>query len=153
MRTWKLLIGSIAAMLCTPALAADWPDLSRAPSVSAGDGSKDAALVIGVERYAFTQQLPGAHSNALAWMSWLKEARKVPMVKPLLNDDATKEGMLEAVSQVAARVKPGGRLWIVYIGHGAPQEGGTDGLLVGVDAQQTASSLDHLGFRLARSTP
>ena len=50
-------------------------------------------------------------------------------------------------SACAARVKPGGTLWIVFIGHGAPSRGGDDGVLVGWDAQQDADSL------YARSLP
>lgn len=95
------------------ALAADWPDLSRPPSVKA-DGSLDAALVIGIEDYVFAQDLPGARSNALAWMSHL-QARKVPLVKPLLDAQATREEILEAAGQVASKVKPGGTFWLVYI--------------------------------------
>jgi formylglycine-generating enzyme required for sulfatase activity len=48
--------------------------------------------------------------------------------------------------KVAGQVQPGGRLWLVYIGHGAPSESGDDGLLVGVDAQQTPESIADRGL-------
>jgi len=53
----------------------------------------------------------------------------------------TKDSMLEAAAEVAALAKPGGTVWVVFIGHGAPAEDGQDGVLVGVDAQQTPKSL------------
>ncbi|MCK6507632.1 SUMF1/EgtB/PvdO family nonheme iron enzyme [Myxococcota bacterium] len=134
----------LALLLGPPAAAAEWPDLSTPPA-GVGDGSQDAALVVGIEDYAFAQDIPGARDNALAWVRWM-QARKVPLVKPLLDQQATKEELLAAAAQVAARVKPGGTLWFVYIGHGAPARTGDDGLLVGVDAQQTASSLEARGL-------
>jgi len=125
---------------------ATWPDLARPPSVSAGDGSRDAALVIAIEDYAFAQDIPGARANGLDWVQWLKQTRRVGMVKPLFNEQGTKEGILTAAEQMASRVQPGGRLWVVYIGHGSPSRTGDDGLLIGVDAQQTAESLETRGL-------
>ena len=141
----RLLLSLLLSQL---ALAAEptWPDLATPPAASAGDGSKDAALVIGIEDYAFAQDLPGARENALAWVRWLQKTRGVPVVKPLLDNQATKEEILTAAGQVAGMVKPGGRLWVVYIGHGAPARTGEDGLLIGVDAMQTASSLESRGL-------
>jgi len=140
-----LLLIALSSLASTHA-AEGWPDISRPPDVRGGGGSRDAALVIGIEDYAFAQDIPGARENALAWMNWLKEARRVPLVKPLLNEQATKEGIAQAAAQVAARVQPGGRLWLIYIGHGAPAEGDDEGLLIGVDAQQTAQSLAARGL-------
>ncbi|NOY26274.1 MAG: caspase family protein, partial [Oligoflexia bacterium] len=145
MRTLFSLCLLLSLLLSLPAVAAapvSWPSLSTPPATSAGDGSKDAALVIGIEDYAFAQDLPGARQNALDWMQWLQKTRGVPVVKPLLNNNATKEEILDAAAKVAGLVQPGGRMWVVFIGHGAPSRAGDDGLLVGVDAQQTALSLE-----------
>ena len=54
---------------------------------------------------------------------------------------ATKEGITDAIEAARSQVRSGGTLWFVFIGHGAPSEDGQDGLLVGWDTQQTASSV------------
>ncbi len=137
------------ALGSTPARAADWPKLDTAPAGAARDGANDAALLIAIEDYVIpgVPDVPGARENAAAWRSYLKDARGVPVVKVLTDAAASKEGMLEAAAQVRARVKPGGRAWVVYIGHGAPSKERDEGLLVGADAQQSATSL------YARSLP
>ena len=142
------LLAPLLALLAGPAPASPgWPALSKPPAVAAAEGGKDAALVIAIEDYAFAQDLPGAVANGKDWVAWLSGARGVPLVKPLFNGNAAKEGMLAEAERVALQVKPGGRLWLVYIGHGAPSESGDDGLLVGVDAQQTPQSLSARGLR------
>lgn len=119
-----------------------WPDLSSPPK-SIGGGEKDAAVIVGAENYAFVEHVPGAKQNADDWQAYLTEALKVPAdrVALLLNDDATIEQIRQAAGEKAAQVEPGGTLWFVFIGHGAPSKDGKDGLLVGVDAQQKAASV------------
>ncbi len=134
------------AVLAPPAAATGWPELSRPPAVATRDGARDAALVIAIEDYAFAQDLPGAVANGKDWVSWLQHGRGVPFVKPLFNHQATRPAMLAEAQKVARQVQPGGRLWLVYIGHGAPAESGFDGLLVGVDAQQTPESIEDRGL-------
>jgi uncharacterized caspase-like protein len=60
----------------------------------------------------------------------------------LLRDaEGTRESLLEAAAAAASRVGRGGTLWFIYIGHGAPAADGKEGVLVGADAQRSASSL------------
>ena len=40
-----------------------------------------------------------------------------------------------------AQTSQGGSLWFVFIGHGAALKDGTDGALIGMDAQQTIESI------------
>ena len=119
-----------------------WPDLSHA-SARSGGGEKDAAVIVGLENYAAVAAVPGALKNADDWHEYLTDALGVPLDKvALLRDgDATLETMRDAARKAAASVEPGGTLWFVYIGHGAPTKDGKDGLLVGWDAQQRADSL------------
>ena len=119
-----------------------WPDLSRAPK-AIGGGENDAAVIVGAERYAFVEEVPGARQNAEDWHAYLTETLKVPFDKVALlrDNDATLEEIRQAVADKSAEVNPGGTLWFVFIGHGAPSKEGKDGLLVGVDAQQKAESL------------
>lgn len=124
------------------AWAQGWPDLSR-PAPSVGGGERDAGVVVGIEGYGFVPSVPGAEANAKAWYDFLTLTRggNPAAVKLLLGEDATREEILEAAQSAAARADPRGTLWFVFIGHGAPSADGQDGLLVGVDAQQKAASL------------
>ncbi|HAH05049.1 MAG TPA: hypothetical protein DCM05_00765 [Elusimicrobia bacterium] len=125
-----------------------WPDLSN-PARAIGGGENDAAVVVGVEDYLRVPGVPGAKSNAKQWYEYLTETRGVPArnVKFLTNDDATREEILDASRKMAGRAGPEGTLWFVFVGHGAPSADGKDGLLVGVDAQQKADSLEARGLR------
>ena len=116
-----------------------WPDLSTpAPAVSGGD--EDAAVVVGIENYFAVPEVPGAKANARAWYDYFARTRGVPAsrIKLLTDADATSAEMLDAARFAASKAGPGGTLWFVFIGHGAPSPDGKDGLLVGVDAQQKA---------------
>ena len=130
------------------ALAEHWPDLSTSFEAKA-EGSKDSALIIGIGDYLLAPDVEGATKNADDWYRFLTRVRGVPAENVVLLRDV--EGTLETIREraaaIAARSKRGGTLWIVFIGHGAPAKDGKDGLLVGVDAQQTATSL------YARSLP
>lgn len=120
----------------------EWPDLSQ-PAPAEGGGENDAAIVIGIENYAFVQDIPGAVQNANDWYAWLTRTRQVPLGKVALlrDNDATKESILSAVRKTVDKVGDGGTLWLIFIGHGAPSKDGTDGLLLGVDTMQTADSV------------
>lgn len=124
------------------ARADTWPALTAAPHVE-GDASKDAALIIGIDQYAFVPHVEGATSNARDWFTFVVNGQKMPISRAhlLQNNDGTREQILGMAKKVAGEVELGGRLWLVFIGHGAPSADGKDGMLVGVDAQQTANGL------------
>ncbi len=111
-----------------------WPDLSALPAATGG-GEKDAALVVAVEDYAYLPDVVGAGELGVAWYLYLGKVRKVPMVMLLKDGEATPNKIRNALDAVGQRVKPGGRAWVVFIGHGAPSEDGKDGALVTVTAQ------------------
>lgn|GEM_PF-6995042 len=125
-----------------------WPDLSR-PARAIGGGEHDAAVVIGVENYFVVPPVPGAKSNADEWYEYLTTTRKVPPqnVKLLTDTDATRERIIESARKAAGEADKDGTLWFIFIGHGAPSVDGKDGLLVGVDAQQQAESLQERSAR------
>lgn len=125
-----------------------WPDLSR-PAPLVGGGEHDAGVVVGIESYGFVPPVPGAEANAKAWYDYLTRTRGATPanVKLLLGVDATREEMLEAVQSAAGKTGPRGSLWFIFVGHGVPSFDGKDGLLVGVDAQQKAASLQKRSLR------
>jgi hypothetical protein len=135
---------ALAVLLLTAssARAAEWPDISKPPT-GTGGGPQDAALVIGIGDYDALSDIPGASQAAVDWYQWLVKTRGVSVgrTKLIRDSGATREEILEAAKGVADRVGPGGTLWFVFVGHGAPSQDAQDGVLVGADARQTASSL------------
>ena len=138
------LVPLAAAWSSTPASHAQtWPDLARPPARMVGGGAKDAALVIAVEDYTLVSDVPGARANATAWVKWLSGSRGVARtrIRTLYDGQTTETAIPKKAQEVAALARPGGTVWLVFIGHGAPSRDGRDGLLVGVDARQTADGL------------
>jgi len=123
-----------------------WPDLTK-DAAAVGGGEKDAAVVVAIERYDFVPGVPGAKENATAWYNLFTKTLKIPVgnVKLVPQRSATREGILSALEYAAGKAQPGGRVWFVFIGHGAPSNG--DGLLLGVDVRQTAESLEARSLR------
>lgn len=126
----------------------EWPDLSR-PASTVGGGERDYAVIVGIGEYAHVASIPGAKRNAVDWYRHLVKTVGVPSdrVSLLLDEDATREEIELAAEEAASRVGRKGRLWFVFIGHGAPAAAGDDGLLIGFDAQQKARSLSARSLR------
>lgn len=141
------LLGAIAQFSAAIAQENSWPELPVPAAGSGGDGSRDAAVVIAIEDYFVAPDLPAARDNGMAWLDWLGTARKVQVVKPIFDSYATREQILADVAAVSKQVRSGGRMWVIFIGHGAPSKDGRDGLLEGVDVQQNALSLESRGVR------
>lgn len=127
----------------TQANAAQWPDLLK-PAPSVGGGEKDAAVIMSVENYTFVAPIPGARANANAWRDYLNKTRGIPDGKIFLNidRDVTLEKMKLAAAKVALIVGDGGTLWYIFIGHGAASMDGKQGLLVGMDTEPEAISVN-----------
>lgn len=125
-----------------------WPDLAQPPPAQGG-GERDTAVIVGISDYAFAPDIAGATANAVAWYRWLTVARGIApeRVQLLRDQEATAEELRAAAKRAAAEGERGANVWFVFIGHGAPARTGDDGLLVGVDAQQTANSLDARSVR------
>jgi hypothetical protein len=141
-----LTLGLLCAAPGRAAADTLWPRLDT-PADTPADATRDAAVVIGIEDYVFIPDIPGALQNAQDWWQYL-QGRGVALqhVALLRNADATVESITDAITQAKAQVQPGGTLWVVFIGHGVPAPDGSDGLLVGADAQQTARSVQARGI-------
>ncbi|MBL8922756.1 MAG: SUMF1/EgtB/PvdO family nonheme iron enzyme [Myxococcaceae bacterium] len=138
---------SLLLLVAGPALA-QWPTIDTS-TPKQGGGEKDAALLISIEDYMVLPDIGGATQNASDWYLHLTKTRGVPAANVLWlkDNEATLEGIKVAAEKVVQLVKPGGVLWVLYVGHGAPSDTGEDGVLVGADAQQTTLQL------YARSLP
>ena len=136
----------IAAVLLVamPAAHAQWPPLDSVAPVDAGRPN-DVAVIVTIEDYLLLPDIRGAVDNANEWEVFLRNGLKVPSVHVLANQNATREEILKFAKLAAQEVGEGGTLWFVFIGHGAPSVDGKDGLLVGMDAQQSVESLGARG--------
>jgi hypothetical protein len=142
-RSHLLAAVALAAICLAPSVArAAWPDVNLNPPEQGG-GEGDAAVIVGIEDYVFVPDVEGAVDNAQAWYTYLVRGRGVLVdhVTLLRNNEGTREKILRKVEEAAGQSSKGGRLWIIFVGHGAPGPGGSDGALVGADAQAEVESL------------
>ena len=132
----------LVAALPGAAKADAYPDLST-PSAMAAQGGRESAVIVAIDKYFALPPIAGALENAVAWQRFFVEGRRIPAnrVALLKNEQATREGILEAVEDATAKVPPDGTLWVVFVGHGAPGRDQKDGILVAVDAQQSVRGL------------
>lgn len=140
---WGALALALAAVTTSgDAAAQSWPDVG-APLKCEAKGSRDAAVIVAIEDYLKVSDVGGARANGTDWYAHLTDAQGVPpeRVHLLRDHDATREAILDHVKSAASEVEAGGTLWVVFIGHGAASADGSDGVLVGADAQQTAQGL------------
>jgi len=119
-----------------------WPSLS-APSTIAADGQRDAALVIAIESYAQLLPVTGARLNGKDWTLFFTEHKKIPAehVHTLRDAQATREKILAEATEAASEVQPGGTLFVIFIGHGAPGQDGSEGVFVTADTARSEESL------------
>ncbi len=142
------VLAAVLALAAAVSARAAWPELST-PAPRQGGGERDAAVIVGIEDYAFVSPVPGARRLADDWQAYLTETLRTPVQRVTLLRDAqaTREQIARALAAQAAAVRPGATLWLIFIGHGAPAPDGRDGLLVGADAQATAESLRDRSLR------
>jgi len=134
----------IAILAVLPARAEDasWPDLTRPPSAQGGGGG-DAALLVGIEDYWQLPDILGAEQNVRDWYRYLTTTREVSpsRITLLPNDEATVEEIRRFAAKRTEQVRSGGTMWFVFVGHGAPSQDGSDGILIGADAKRSATSV------------
>ncbi len=120
----------VAAMVLSavPSAAAQsdpWPPLTRPPA-AVGGGADDAAVICGVEDYAYLPDVAGANLNARDWYLYLAKTRKVrpDRIRRLSSGECSKETLLEATREAAQRVRRGGTLWFVFMSPCSPGAAG-----------------------------
>ena len=119
-----------------------WPDVSIPSAELRAEPSKDAALVVGIERYDALPKIAGAAENARDWEKYFLFGRRIPpeRVRLLTDQSATVEAISARARELAAQVPEGGTFFVIFIGHGAPAEGGQKGLLLGADVRPSDAS-------------
>ena len=130
-------VGLAALLLAvTPPVAAaptGMPELSE-PARTGQRSAADAAVVIGVEDYAYLPDVPYARGDAQAFDDFVRYTRGIPDDRVALLRDARAYEIEKAVKDAGARVGAGGRVWVYFAGHGAMDPNGARRLLLGGDA-------------------
>lgn len=139
------LLKALVLVALAPCLAwgADgWPSLDE-PAPKVGGGERDVALVVSIEDYAKLPDIAGAEANGRAWVRWFEGTRglRPDKVVWLKDSEGTPSEMLAKAGELSALADPKGMIWVVFIGHGAPAEDQSEGMLVGWGAQQSPREL------------
>lgn len=108
----------------------------------------DAAVVVGLEKYAYVAEVPYATRDAHAFRDFLVYARGVPIDKVRLLTTASAKMIERAVTEAAADVGPGGTLWVYYAGHGAASSSDGSRLLLADDVRQDPVAFEDSAVRV-----
>lgn len=110
---------------------------------TAQQATSDAAVVVGIEDYAFVADVPFALRDADAFRNWLLYTRGLPVNRvSLLTSNPTASDIRTALKTRAKEVGAGGTLWVYFAGHGSAHPETGKRLLLGVDVQPKTSSLN-----------
>ncbi len=128
------------------------PGATEYPPVGArldGLGARpdDVAVVVGIEKYAFLPNVAGARESAYDWEDFFRDTLQMERVYTLIDEDADNVELEAHLERARSEVSANGRLWFVFVGHGAPGSDADDGLLVGMDARQSLASLESRSLR------
>ena len=137
-------------LLAAPVWAADPLEMAIDAVAPEKGAQRDAAIIVAIEDYANVSDIAGARANARLWRQWFSR-RGTTQVKVIQNAAARHQwtksgdakGILAEVDAAAKRVKKGGTLWFVFIGHGAPLTSGNqaEGALLAQDVDLPAVNM------------
>jgi len=129
------------ALPLAAAAESPWPDLQF--DGGSATGAADSAVIVGIEDYAYLDDIPGAEENARDWYRYLTSERGIPpeRVRLLLSSDGVDHRIVGSLREMVETSDPDGIFWFVFIGHGAPSLDAGEGLLVGADADRTADGV------------
>ena len=135
-------------LMLNAAFATSWPSFDEPVQMKGYDASKDAALIVAIEDYAYVSDIEGAVKNGEDWYNFFTKSLNLnPLnVRELYDDEADKISIQAEAEYIGQKVGEGGRVWFVYIGHGAPSKDGTDGLLLPTGVKQTPNHIYGLGI-------
>lgn len=145
-------VAAVSLLVCaqSSALAGGLPSLDE-PLKSGNRATADAAVVVGIEDYAFVPDVPFANRDARAMYQFLVYTRGVPSEQVhLLDKGVNREALLKALETARAEVSTGGTLWVYFAGHGAASPTTGERLLLGDDVRGDAATLEARGVALSQ---
>ncbi len=147
----KYLVLSSLMLIASQAQAVEWPSL-EAPPYQDQISPKDRAIIISIEDYAYLSDVRNASQNALEWQNYFLETIGIPSKNVILleNGEATKNKIKQALAKSSRKLSRQGRLWIIYIGHGATSFKGDSGMILPFHTEATAKSVYEKGLSLEK---
>jgi hypothetical protein len=124
----------VIVFLWTPSAAFALPTVDE-PWRSGAAAPADAALLVGIEDYAFLPDVPHARRDLAAVTDLLIHTRGVPAEHVVRLDGGSVEQLQNGLERARAALGAGGRLWVYFSGHGAADPASGALLLVGDDAR------------------
>ena len=114
-----------------------WPDISKPIPNIGVNTSKDSALIIAIEDYSYAPDVVGAVQNGKDWEQYFIQSAGIPLsrIRFLSNDQAYQDAIMENAHFLNEKTPPGGKIWVIYIGHGANYN--NEPIFLDVDARQT----------------
>jgi hypothetical protein len=117
--------------------------------VTGQKATRDAAVVIGLEDYAFIPDVPYAKRDAAAFYDFLLYTRGIPSDRIQLVTAAGKEGLEAAVSRAGQQAGAGGAVWVYFAGHGAANPSNGERMLLGDDVRSDATGFAARGVKVS----
>ena len=133
-----------------PPIAAPPPAVAAGPRFVPGSPQPTSyALVIGVERYRDVPAPAGARADAERFAELARTSLGVPARNVILalDDRAAKSDLEKHLAWLEANVPPGGRVYLFFGGHGAPEPSSGTSYLLPYDADPAA--LDRTALKLS----
>ena len=122
-------------------VASAWPSVDDPFRVSA-DGAADAAVVVGLEDYAFIADVPYARRDAAAFYNAAVYTMGIPMDRVHHLEAGSVEQIRAALTEAGQSVGPGGKVWVYYAGHGAASPTSREQVLLGDDVRADPRAFD-----------
>ncbi len=150
MLAWLLLSLGSSAQSVLPASYGGVTGAAPADARSLPSRSNRHALIVTISRYAnpATSELPGARIDQQS-ATQMAQAMQVPIdnISYLKDEQATGDGIREALRQLTDRVQEGDRVYIHYSGHGTRNEDASSGgcveALMAYDGGQGGTITNH----------
>ncbi|MBT3223914.1 MAG: hypothetical protein HN348_33010, partial [Proteobacteria bacterium] len=132
-------------LLCAAGLASGLPNVDT-PLRTGNRAPHDAAVVIGIEDYAFVADVPHAAKDAEAFYDLLIYTVGIPSDHVrLMNGGASREQILGSIDTAAEQVGENGTVWVYFAGHGAANSSTGARMLLGDDVRQDPTVFDSRG--------
>lgn len=135
-------IFSILLNLSTAHAESIWPDISSPIPNIVENSSNDSALIIAIEKYTHIHKVEGAVQNGNDWHQYFRVSANIPeeRIGYILNESAGKTAILQKARQLSESTPKEGKIWLIYIGHGATHK--NEAIFLGVDTRATVNSFD-----------
>ncbi|MBT3220347.1 MAG: hypothetical protein HN348_14775 [Proteobacteria bacterium] len=108
----------------------------------------DAAVVVGLEDYAFVPDVPYAQADAELFAALLVQTVGVPEERVQVLTNGGREQIIGAVEE-AADLARDGTLWVYFAGHGAADPSTGERMLLGDDVKQDPSVFAKRGLKVS----